>query len=76
VNVGDGQTKTYIGGIADTSSIQDNGAGGITFGYTSYGGMPVLLSSMERQRLIFRVWLTTMGTMFRATSNSERPAGS
>jgi hypothetical protein len=38
VNVGDGQTKTYIAGTVDVSSIQGNGSGGITFGYTTYGG--------------------------------------
>ncbi len=38
VKTGDGQSKTYIAGTVDTSSIQSNGTGGITFGYTSYTG--------------------------------------
>src|SRR5579875_3556804 len=38
VNVEDGQTKTYIAGTVDVSSIQSNGSGGITFGYTPYEG--------------------------------------
>lgn len=38
VNIDDGQTKTYIAGTVDVSSIQSNGLGGITFGYTPYEG--------------------------------------
>jgi RHS repeat-associated protein len=39
VNVGDGQTKTYIAGTVDTSSIKSDGSGGgITFSYTPYSG--------------------------------------
>lgn len=38
VNVENGQTKTYIAGTVDVSSIQSNGSGGITFGYTPYQG--------------------------------------
>jgi len=38
INVGDGQTKTYIAGVVDTTSIKSNGDGGITFGYTPYTG--------------------------------------
>jgi len=38
VNTDEGQTKTYVAGTVDMSSIKGNGSGGITFGYTSYGG--------------------------------------
>jgi len=38
VNVGDGQTKTYIPGTVDVASIASDGSGGITFGYTPYSG--------------------------------------
>ena len=38
VNVEDGQTKTYIAGTVDVSSIKSNGSGGIAFGYTPYQG--------------------------------------
>jgi RHS repeat-associated protein len=38
ISVGDGQTKTYIAGVVDTSSIASDGSGGITFGYTPYSG--------------------------------------
>ncbi|MBV9770753.1 MAG: hypothetical protein JOZ32_14355 [Bryobacterales bacterium] len=38
VNIEDGQTVTYIPGTVDLSSIQSNGSGGITFGYTPYEG--------------------------------------
>jgi RHS repeat-associated protein len=38
VNTEDGQTKTYIAGTVDAGSIQSNGSGGITFGYTPYEG--------------------------------------
>jgi len=38
VQVGDGQTKTYVPGRVDASSIRSSGSGGITFGYTPYSG--------------------------------------
>jgi RHS repeat-associated protein len=38
VNVGDGQTKTYIAGTVDMSSIKSDGSGGINVGYTPYSG--------------------------------------
>jgi RHS repeat-associated protein len=38
VNTDEGQTKTYVAGTVDVSSIQGNGSGGITFNYTTYGG--------------------------------------
>ncbi|WP_242618410.1 RHS repeat-associated core domain-containing protein [Edaphobacter modestus] len=38
VKVGDGQTKNYIAGTVDMSSIKGNGAGGIDVGYTPYSG--------------------------------------
>jgi RHS repeat-associated protein len=38
VNVGDGETKSYINGTVDVGSIKGDGSGGITFGYTPYSG--------------------------------------
>jgi len=38
VKVGDGQTKTYVGGTVDMSSISSDHAGGINVGYTPYAG--------------------------------------
>lgn len=38
VSVKSGQSATYIAGTVDRSSIQSDGSGGITFGYTSYSG--------------------------------------
>lgn len=38
VNVGDGQTKTYVAGTVDMSSIKSDGSGGISVGYTPYSG--------------------------------------
>jgi RHS repeat-associated protein len=38
INVGDGQTKTYIAGTVDTNSIKGDGSGGITLGFTPYAG--------------------------------------
>lgn len=38
VEIGDGQTKTYIAGTVDLDSVKSDNAGGITFGYTPYSG--------------------------------------
>ena len=38
VKVGDGQTKTYVPGTVDMSSISSDHAGGINVGYTPYSG--------------------------------------
>lgn len=38
VKVGDGQTKTYVAGTVDMSSISSDHAGGINVGYTPYAG--------------------------------------
>jgi len=38
VKVGDGQTKTYVDGVVDMSSVKGDKSGGITFNYTSYSG--------------------------------------
>ena len=38
ISVGDGQSKTYIGGTVDVGSVQSNGSGGISLSYTPYSG--------------------------------------
>jgi RHS repeat-associated protein len=48
VSVGDGQSKSYIAGTVDTSSIKGNSSGGISLNYTPYaGGADLGVSSLS-----------------------------